>query len=227
MNKKHITTIVCLAIISCILMFVIEQVLQTTYFVKTLAKIFVFLFIPIAYIRFVLKENILDFLNVKHVDLKRLRLGFLFGIAAIVIVITTFLLLQDYINTDDIISDLKTRLHITPEIYLFIAAYITFGNSLLEEFYFRGFIFLNIYQTNYKWFAYLFSAALFAVYHVAIFATWFNRWLILLALVGLFIVGIIFNWLNTKSNNFLNSWLLHILADIAVVSIGYYLFQAS
>ena len=80
---------------------------------------------------------------------------------------------------------------------------------------------MKFYQAGNKVFAYLFSSVLFAIYHVAIFATWFNVWLILLALLGLFIVGILFNWLNTKSNNFLNSWILHIMADIAVVSIGY------
>ncbi|MBB6453828.1 membrane protease YdiL (CAAX protease family) [Salirhabdus euzebyi] len=225
MTKKHMWTIISLTIISCLLMLIIEQGLQTTYFTKTIAKIILFLAVPLFYIRFILKEKILVFLNLKNIDITRLKTGFLFGILSFLIILVAYYVLKDFINAETIISDLKNRLHITPEIYIFIALYITFGNSLLEEFYFRGFIFLKIYQTNHKKLAYVFSAALFAIYHVAIFINWFNIWLIMLALIGLFTVGLIFNWLNTKSNNFLNSWILHILADIAIVAIGFYLYQ--
>ncbi|GAA0488063.1 hypothetical protein GCM10008986_12050 [Salinibacillus aidingensis] len=173
------------------------------------------------------KQRILVFLNLKEIDWNRLKGGFGLGIAAFIIVLLSFILLKDYINMDGITGDLRSRLNITLETYIFVAIYITFGNSLLEEFFFRGFIFLKLYQANYKTFAYLFSSSLFAIYHMAIFATWFNIWLILLAIVGLFTIGIIFCWLNTKSNNFLNSWILHILADIAVVSLGFYLFQTT
>ncbi|WP_194841312.1 CPBP family intramembrane glutamic endopeptidase [Salinibacillus xinjiangensis] len=227
MSKKQTLTITVMTVLSCAIMLLIEQGLETTYVTKTLAKIVMFLVVPLIYIRFILKQRILEFLNLKHIDMKRLKSGFLLGLLASGIVLLTFLLLQDFIDTKAIISDLKNRLHITAEVYIFVALYITFGNSLLEEFYFRGFIFLKLYQTNQKVFAYVFSAGLFAFYHIAIFATWFNISLILLALVGLFTVGLVFNWLNTKSNNFLNSWILHILADIAVVSIGFYLFQVS
>ncbi|WP_369404955.1 CPBP family intramembrane glutamic endopeptidase [Piscibacillus salipiscarius] len=94
----------------------------------------------------------------------------------------------------------------------------------LEEFYFRGFIFLKFYQSGYHVLGYIFSSALFAIYHVAIFATWFNFELILLALAGLFVVGLIFNWLNTKSNNFLNSWILHIVQILPLCRSGFIYF---
>jgi uncharacterized protein len=227
MTNKTVYPILLISIFSCLLLLIIEQVLQVNYLVKTLAKITLFLFLPLLYIRFILKENILDFLNLKKIDIHRLKIGLLFGILSVVVVIITFFIVKDFLNTKVIIEDLKTRLEITPKIYIFIALYIVFGNSLLEEFYFRGFIFLKIYQKGSKLLAYLFSSLLFALYHVAIFATWFHFWLILLAILGLFMIGLIFNWLNTKSNNFLNSWILHIMADIAVVTIGYYLFQIS
>lgn len=224
MDRKHVIEIILLTVFSCVALYLCEQILQTTYLVKTGAKVGLFLIIPLLYIKFIIRKPIFEFLNLKAVDLKNLRLGFLFGLLSLGIVIAAYIILKDYINTDVIIGDLQTRLKITPEIFIFIAIYITFGNSLLEEFYFRGFIFLNLYKTKYKKFAYLFSALLFSVYHVAIFAVWFNIWLILLAMLGLFIVGLIFNWLNTKSNNYLNSWVLHILADIGVMIIGFYLF---
>ncbi|MCU9613777.1 CPBP family intramembrane metalloprotease [Caldibacillus lycopersici] len=224
MRGKHIGQIVLLTILSCIALFIIEQIIEVGYVIKTAAKLVMFLIIPLAYITFVLRQPILAFLNVKSIDIKNLRLGFIFGVLAMGIVISAFVLFHNFINTDTIIDDLQTRLKITPEIFLFIAIYITLGNSLLEEFYFRGFIFFNLYKTDHKLLAYLFSSLLFSVYHVAIFAVWFNIWLILLAMLGLFLVGLVFSWLNTKSNNFLNSWLLHILADLGVMLIGFHLF---
>lgn len=224
MNKRLVIQIIMIALISTGALFIIEQLLQVSYLVKTIAKIGVFLFLPLLYIKYIIKQPILQFLNLKSFDLKNLRLGFLLGLVSMGIVIGAFLIFQSFINTGTIIDDLQTRMKVTPEIFIYIAIYITFGNSLLEEFYFRGFIFLNIYKTKYKVLAYLFSSLLFAFYHIAIFATWFNIWLILLALLGLFIVGLVFNWLNTKSENFLNSWILHILADVGVMLIGFYLF---
>lgn len=224
MNKRLVIQIIMIALISTGTLFIIEQLLQVSYLVKTIAKIGVFLFLPLLYIKYIIKQPILLFLNLKSFDLKNLRLGFLLGLVSMGIVIGAFLIFQSFINTGTIIDDLQTRMKVTPEIFIYIAIYITFGNSLLEEFYFRGFIFLNIYKTKYKVLAYLFSSLLFAFYHIAIFATWFNIWLILLALLGLFIVGLVFNWLNTKSENFLNSWILHILADVGVMLIGFYLF---
>lgn len=224
MEKKHVLHIVLLVLLSCTVLFIIEQILQVSYLVKTLSKVGMFLIVPLLYIKFIIKEPILKFLNLKSFDLKNLRSGFLLGLLSMGIVIGAYLIFQNFINTDVIIDDLQTRLNVTPQVFVFIAIYITFGNSLLEEFYFRGFIFLNIYKTKYKKLAYLFSSLLFAVYHVGIFMLWFEFWITLLALLGLFIIGLVLNWLNTKSNNFLNSWVLHILADIGVMLIGFYMF---
>ncbi|MBZ9635369.1 CPBP family intramembrane metalloprotease [Clostridium sp. FP1] len=102
--------------------------------------------------------------------------------------------------------------------------YITFGNSFLEEYFFRGFYLLKSYELKSKKFAYIYSSLLFGVYHIAIFKTWFNSGLVGLALIGLISIGFIFNWLDTRSKNFINSWLVHILADSAIIIIGLRMF---
>ncbi|SER28227.1 CPBP family intramembrane glutamic endopeptidase [Piscibacillus halophilus] len=224
MNKNQIRQVIVLSVISCVALFYIEQILEVSYVLKTSSKILLFLIVPVLFIKIVLKEKLMESLRLNQIDVKGLQLGIELGILSMIVVITAYVLLQNYIDAEGIILDLQERLNITLETYVFVALYITFGNSLLEEFYFRGFIFLKFYQSGYHWLGYIFSSALFAVYHVAIFATWFSFEIMLLALAGLFIVGFIFCWLNTKSNNFLNSWILHICADIAVVSIGFYLF---
>ncbi|PKR78409.1 CPBP family intramembrane metalloprotease [Halalkalibacillus sediminis] len=216
--------LISLSLVSCLLLLFIEQGIEASYIVKTVSKIGLFVFIPVIYIKYIFRENLSTFLNVKKIDFPRLKVGFLAGIGSFVILIVSFILLEEWIDTTGIILDLNQRLGITYETFIWVALYITFGNSFIEEFYFRGVLFLKIYQEGDKLLAYIFSAGLFAFYHVAIFALWFNVWLIGLALLGLFAIGLIFNWLNTKSNNFLNSWITHVLADVAIVAIGYYLF---
>lgn len=83
---------------------------------------------------------------------------------------------------------------------------------------------MNLYELKFKKTAYVYSSLLFALYHIAIFKSWFNIWLILLALTGLISVGFIFNFIDTKSNNFINSWIVHILADMAIMLIGMKMF---
>ncbi|WAA13828.1 CPBP family intramembrane glutamic endopeptidase [Fervidibacillus halotolerans] len=206
------------------MLLVVEQLIGASYIVKTGSKIILFLLIPLFYITFIMKKPLKEFLNVKGIDRKQLGISFSLGLLSIGIVLSAFFLFLPWIALDAILNDLMTRLEITPKGFLLVALYITFGNSLLEEFYFRGFLFLNFYRENRKVFAYLYSSILFSVYHVAIFALWFDFWLIVLALIGLWIIGMLFNWLNAKSDHFLNSWILHILADIGVMIIGFYLF---
>lgn len=224
MKQHHITQVIILTILSCLALFYVEQILEVSYIMKTLAKVVLFLLVPVVFIKVVLKEKLFDALRLNQIDVKGLQYGAGLGLLSMIVILVAYVLLQNHIDEETIILDLQNRLNITLETYLFVALYITFGNSFLEEFYFRGFIFLKFYQSGYHTLGYIFSSALFAIYHVAIFATWFSFELILLALAGLFTVGLIFNWLDTKSNNFLNSWILHICADIAVVSIGFYLF---
>ena len=126
---------------------------------------------------------------------------------------------------ESILEELKNKSKINSNNYLLVAGYFSFFNSLLEELFFRGFIFLGLYNLGYKKLAHIFSAGLFAVYHVAIFATWFNPSLMTICIIGLFIGGVIFNYIDIKSNTIFNSWIVHILADLTIAYIGFiYLF---
>jgi membrane protease YdiL (CAAX protease family) len=180
--------------------------------------------VPLIYIKFIKKSDIKTELNLRKLDSKNFKLGFLFGGAAFLIIFIGYFIFGSFIDFNSIAAELTSKSKITPANFIFIGLYITLGNSFLEEFFFRGFIFLNLYNLKYKKLAYIFSSMLFAVYHMGIFKNWFNIWLILLCLVGLFTVGIVFNWLNTKSKNFINSWLVHILADSAIIIIGMRMF---
>lgn len=205
-------------------MYYVEQVMKVDYLTKTIAKIVVFTIVPYIYIRLYKKSNIITSLRCKETNKNNIKIGIILGSISFIIILVTYFILKDVINLQSISQELQNKSKVTPVNFLFVAAYITFGNSFLEEFFFRGFIFLNLYEMNLKKTAYLFSSLLFALYHMAIFKTWFDIKLILLALFGLITIGFIFDYIDTKSKNFFNSWIVHILADAAIMLIGMRMF---
>jgi membrane protease YdiL (CAAX protease family) len=215
-NKKYI---IISSLLACIFLYFIEQIFQVNYLYKTLLKIILFLIIPFIYFRFDKK------ISKQKLSIKQFNFGLLFGTISFAVIIIAYFLLKNIINFENIIFDLNEKSKITPSNFVLVGLYITFGNSFLEEFFFRGFIFLNLYKLNSKKTAYIYSSLLFGLYHIGIFKTWFNIWLILLSLTGLISVAFVFNWLDTKSNNFINSWIVHILADSAIIIIGMKMFN--
>jgi len=73
-------------------------------------------------------------------------------------------------------------------------------------------------------FAYIFSAAAFSVYHVAMMIGWFSPPLFGLVMLGLFVGGLIFNYFNEKFGNIYASWMIHLFANLAINTIGMILF---
>lgn len=222
-KKKKYAYVVISSLIACVLLYYVEQVIKTTYLTKTLVKLFLFTIIPFGYIKLYKKLPFKMAFHDKSCNKKDLTIGLLLGLVSFSVLIITYIIVKDMINLEGIIQDLQNK-SITPVNFIFIAFYVTFVNSFLEEFFFRGFIFLNLYEMKFKKIAYIYSSLLFALYHIAIFKSWFNPWLMALALTGLITVGFIFNFIDTKSRNFINSWIVHILADLAIVLIGMRMF---
>lgn len=221
MKDRNRNFIIISSIIACILLYLIEQVLVVSYFIKTLCKILFFTILPYIYIRLISKSYVSNKIKINK---KHLYIGTGLGIFCFIVIIAVYFILNDVIDLNNIANELQTKSKVNPSNFIFVALYITFVNSFLEEFFFRGFIFLNLYELGSKKLAYIFSSALFALYHIGIFRNWFNAWLIMLSIFGLVSVGFIFNFIDTKSKNFVNSWIVHILADAAIMLIGMRMF---
>lgn len=188
MYSKRYILVVSLA--AFIILYFIEQGMGVNYIIKTITKIILFTLIPYVYIIFIKKSNVKNSLNFNYLGKKCLRYGFLVGIITFLIILLAYNILGGYIDLNSISSELQNKSKITPKNFVFIGAYITFGNSFLEEIFFRGFIFLNMYKLGYKKLAYIYSSVLFGIYHIAIFKTWFSLEITLLALFGLIAVGL-------------------------------------
>lgn len=198
----------------------LEQFEGLTYALKAVVKIVLFIVLPIVLSVYVLRLRIL---RTGQITLRSLVPGFILGCIASVGVFLGYVLFGHLVDFSSILLELETKLGIRAENFIYIALYVTFINSLLEELFFRGFLFLGLLPYS-RAFAYLYSAGLFALYHVAIIGTWFSPLLMALALASLFSVGIVFNWINERSGHFYNSWIAHAMADLAIVLIGFHLF---
>jgi len=215
--KKNI---IIISLFACIFMFSMEQVFSTGYLSIIISKWIMFFLIPIYYLR-KQEKPLKEILGLDNIKFDEIKLGLFLGITFFIVIIVSYFLFKTLIDFDLILVDLEAK-GINGRFFILVGIYICFGNSILEEFFFRGFIFLNL-KKNLK-FAYLYSSSIFAIYHVGIILVWFDVYIMLLALAGLTIGGLFFNYLALKSNNFLNSWLVHFFADAAIILIGINLF---
>jgi len=113
---------------------------------------------------------------------------------------------------------------ITPNNFIYVSLYISLMNSFLEEFFFRGFVFITLKKHTNKKFAYIYSSSLFAIYHIGMLLELFYPLTLALLLIGLIIGGCIFNYLNEKNNNIYPSWFVHMFANFGINTVGFILF---
>ena len=220
MKKLHIPILV---IIACIVMGIVDAVIQPGYAIKSAIKIIMFLLIPIVYGLFLKEFNIK---NLMKPDKKGLCIALCLGFVIYGVVLGAYWIFKDVFDFSALTGSLNETTGVNKSNFIWVAIYISFVNSLLEEFFFRGFSFITLKKLTSRRFAYVFSSMAFALYHIAMMIGWFGLPVILISLVGLFIGGMIFNRFDEKSENIYLSWLMHMFANFATNTIGFILFAA-
>lgn len=220
-NKKRTFAIMIITAIACIIMAIVDGVIQPDYAIKSAVKLVLFLALPIIYSIF---DKDTDIKCLFKANKRGMKTAFMLCIPVFVIILGAYLLLKDVFDFSAVTASLTSNIGVTKHNFVFVALYISFVNSLLEEFFFRGFAFLALRKTASHRFAYIFSAAAFALYHIAIMTGWFSATVFAITMVGLFAGGLIFNFLNAKSNNIYTSWFVHMFANFAINTIGFMLF---
>ena len=220
-NTKKTTIMVTLIVVFCVLMAVIDGVLKADYFIKSIIKLVLFLILPALYS---LYDKDIKIRELFIPEKKGLKLAVILGVLVYVIITGGYLLLKNVFDFSSITTALTNNIGVTGENFIFVSLYISFVNSLLEEFFFRGFAFLTLKRIAGRKSAYLFSAAVFAVYHIAMMIGWFDIFVFLIIMAGLFAGGLIFNYLNEKSSTVYPSWLVHMFANFAINTVGFMLF---
>lgn len=217
-QKNIVIIITCIA---CAFMLVVDAIIQPGYFIKSVIKIALFLIFPFSF-------SLISKYSLKSLfipDKKGILTAILMGVGVYAVVLSAFLIFRNIFDFSALTTSLTSTTGVNADNFIFVAIYISFANSLLEEFFFRGFSFLTLKNLSSRRFAYIFSSAFFAIYHIAMMIGWFSLPVILLALLGLFAGGLIFNFFNEKYNNIYLLWLIHMFANFATNTIGFILFE--
>ena len=219
-SKKYVITSV---LFSTLLMCLVDGVIVPPYFYKSIIKIVLFLLVPMIYFLLYKEKNV--YLKKLFVLKKKdFMLALLLGAGVFAVIMAAYFICRNYIDFSGIQESLTGGIGVNADNFVYVAIYISFVNSLLEEFFFRGFAFLVLKQECSRKFAYLFSAIMFALYHVGMTSGWFNPVIYALSMVGLAAGACIFNFLNERCENIYPSWLVHMCANFAINTVGFILF---
>lgn len=222
MEKKATISIILTATICCGIMALVDGVIQPGYGIKSAIKIMLFLLLPFLLSR--LNKEV-AFGELFHFRRKGFLVALALGASLYILIVSAYLLLALVVDFSSIVDALSENAGVNRRNFLFVALYICFINSLLEEFFFRGFLFTNLKKTASRGLAYCFSALLFALYHVAMMVGWFQLPLLILVITGLIVGGMIFNFLNENQDTIYVSWLVHMFVNFSINTIGFLLME--
>ena len=220
-NLKKSILIVSLILFACAIMAVVDGIFKADYFLKSAIKLVLFLILPAVY---ALVDREIQIKTLFVPNKQGLQLAIPLCLSVYAVILGGYFLLRNVFDFSAITDTLTNNIGVTGANFIFVSLYISFVNSLLEEFFFRGFAFLTLKKIVGRKFAYLFSAAVFALYHVAMMIGWFQIEVFLLVMAGLFVGGLLFNYLNEKSSTIYPSWLVHMFANFAINTVGFILF---
>jgi membrane protease YdiL (CAAX protease family) len=225
MKKYKKSILVVYSLIAVGVLYYIEQILLPGYMVKSISKILIFFIGGMLIQRMLgIRRERSSLGKMSGISLR--KLVFL-GAAAFVSVLGAFAVLRTQINLTAISGEIENALHVNSGNFIAVGIYITIVNAALEEYFFRGFLFINLKKNSSRerFFAYMYSSLLFSFYHLSIFRTWFDPRLLAVALVGLVVAGTFFNFLDEKSDSILYSYIVHACGDVAIILIGLKMFE--
>jgi membrane protease YdiL (CAAX protease family) len=208
--------IIILSIFACVFHAVILQTPFNGYVFTSILKISLFFGIPLI----LLGKNV----NVFFKKSKSLKVPFILGVSVIVVVVVIFLILRKFLDENLIISALNHN-GITSQNFPYVFIYIVAVNAFSEEFFFRGFVFLTLRNQGWERFSFVYSAVLFALYHVSILNGSMSPAMMAFCVFGLVIAGCIFGELARRYGNIFSGLIVHISANFAINAIVvYYLY---
>ena len=223
MKKRGRLFYVMVSVLLCaIAMSLVDAVLQPGYAVKSCIKAGLFLLVPMGY--FLLWGGWAQMKNLFMPKKKEFAIAPGLGIAVYGIILGGYFLIGPLLDIDAIAMQLTEDGGVRADNFLWISLYISLVNSLLEEFLFRGFAFLTLKKLSNGFFAYVFSALVFAAYHFGMFAGSYEPLIWVLAMTALFIAGCALNFLNEKSGTIYPSWLVHMFANFGINTVGFIVF---
>ena len=160
------------------------------------------------------------------VHLKALPLGILTGL---LIVGAMYGLMQ--ISIGDVVEasapaiSKKARALGFLEHYIPFAIFLSVLHSLIEEYFWRWFVFGQLRKRLPVVSAAILGSIAFAAHHLVVTAQFFPLWLAVVLSVCVAIGGLLWCWLYQKQGTLAGAWISHLIADVGLMTVGYFLLK--
>lgn len=142
------------------------------------------------------------------------------GALAVVIFWGTYYLLSDLlIDKDKIVGKIDEQFSVTASTIFFLAPITILLNSLLEEFFYRGFAFGLLVRKN-RWLGYLLPATAFTVQHLLFMKHWVDPLPYAIAVVALFVFALVLQKIYETADSIVAPWVIHVFGDIAMMGVA-------
>jgi membrane protease YdiL (CAAX protease family) len=112
----------------------------------------------------------------------------------------------------------------TPARYLLLAAFLSLVHSLLEEYYWRWFVFGRLRALVPVWLAGVLSSLAFMAHHVVVLHVYLpgRFWTAVVPCsLGIAVGAGVWAWLFHRTGSIYSPWLSHMIVDMAIMAVGY------
>ena len=192
---------------------VMTQDIEIGKVVWAVAKIWLML-LPVAWLLFVDKGK----LSWSPTNWKGVVAGLLWSIPISFVLLGTYWVVKGGSFIDPKATSIIEELGIaTPAKFLIFASAMSLGNSLIEEYVWRWFVFSKFKVLVGAWPAIVFSAFFFTLHHVVIMYSVGSVRLVLAGSGALLTGGIIFGYLYNRYSSIWPGWICHVAADTAIM----------
>lgn len=111
------------------------------------------------------------------------------------------------------------------EHYILFAVFVSLIHSLLEEFYWRWFVYGQLRERVSPRWAHPLAALSFAAHHLVVTMQFFPAPLAVFLALCVAVGGLIWSWMYEKHGGLLGCWVSHLIVDVLLMAVGYQLIQ--
>ena len=185
-------------------------------------KLFTFVW-PVIAVIFILKQKLKwPRLTGAH-HWKSLPLGVLVGAG---IVGLMFLLMQTPmgVQVKSSAANMQTavsKFGLTRSNYWLFAVFLSVFHSLLEEYYWRWFVFGGLHQMASPGWAHVLAGTAFMTHHIIVLLQYFPVPLTIFLSLMIGVGGVIWSWMYLRQGSLMGAWIAHMIVDFGALWIGY------
>lgn len=201
--------------------FVLFQASSEAQFFYLVTKIFTVVWPLFCYLLLFRSEG-----RVTPFTLGRLRLQILPGMlsgVSIVVLMYLFLLTplgREVFAARAAITEVTQRMGVL-HYYIPFALFLSTLHALIEEYYWRWFVFGGLSRLLPERSAHLLAALSFMAHHVIVISRYFDPGITVLFSLGVAVGGLIWSFMYRKFNALGASWISHMIVDLGIMSVGY------